>query len=108
MAGNRWKAALAALLLCCSASVLADSQGRVVGVSDEDTVKVLTSSKELLKVRLLGIDAPEKAQPFGNRSGKPISKRPRLRQASHGRMDQEDRYGRVVGNSLMPVGRTST
>lgn len=47
-----------------SAEIIA---GRVVGITDGDTVKVLTPSPENreIKVRLAGIDAPERGQPFG-------------------------------------------
>lgn len=38
--------------------------GRVVGITDGDTVTVRTES-ETLKVRLTGIDTPERGQPFG-------------------------------------------
>jgi endonuclease YncB( thermonuclease family) len=44
--------------------------GVVVGVSDGDTIKVLDDSKQVLTVRLMGIDAPEKAQSFGQASKK--------------------------------------
>ncbi len=43
-------------------------EGRVVGVSDGDTITVLVGGHEQIKVRLAEIDAPEKAQPFGQRS----------------------------------------
>jgi micrococcal nuclease len=43
--------------------------GKVVGVSDGDTIKVLRDG-ELVKVKLYGVDTPEKAQPFGNRAKK--------------------------------------
>lgn len=39
----------------------------VVAVTDGDTIKVLQEKKEV-KVRLYGIDAPEKKQPFGMKS----------------------------------------
>lgn len=39
--------------------------GRVVGVADGDTVTVLDDSNTQHKVRLAGIDAPEKKQPYG-------------------------------------------
>jgi endonuclease YncB( thermonuclease family) len=42
--------------------------GRVVGVADGDTITVLDANREQHKIRLGGIDAPEKAQPFGQRS----------------------------------------
>jgi len=40
-------------------------QGKVVKVADGDTVTVLDAAKQQHKVRLLGIDAPEKKQAFG-------------------------------------------
>lgn len=42
--------------------------GKVIKITDGDTVKVLTSDNETHKIRLSGIDAPEKKQAFGNRS----------------------------------------
>jgi endonuclease YncB( thermonuclease family) len=43
-------------------------QGKVVTVTDGDTVGVLTNDNILHKIRLSGIDAPEKKQAFGNKS----------------------------------------
>jgi endonuclease YncB( thermonuclease family) len=40
--------------------------GRVVSVSDGDTITVLDSINNQHKIRLGGIDAPEKKQAFGN------------------------------------------
>ena len=42
--------------------------GRIVGISDGDTLTILDSSNQQHRIRLSGIDAPEKKQPFGNRS----------------------------------------
>lgn len=42
-------------------------QNKVVSISDGDTITVL-NSKEQTKVRLYGIDAPEKKQDYGQRS----------------------------------------
>ena len=47
--------------------VWADFSGRVVGVTDGDTIKVLHNGKAE-KIRLHGIDCPEKAQPFGTKA----------------------------------------
>jgi endonuclease YncB( thermonuclease family) len=40
--------------------------GRVVGVADGDTITVLDEQRQQHKIRLAGIDAPEKRQSFGN------------------------------------------
>jgi endonuclease YncB( thermonuclease family) len=40
---------------------------RVVAITDGDTIRVLRDDKEI-RVRLNGIDCPEKAQPFGTRA----------------------------------------
>ena len=42
----------------------ADFTGRVVGVSDGDTITVLSKGKPE-RIRLHGIDCPEKRQAFG-------------------------------------------
>ncbi len=54
-----------AILLCGSA--YADQlAGWVVSIADGDTLTVLDRSRVQHKVRLIGIDAPEKRQPFGS------------------------------------------
>ena len=40
-------------------------EGKVISVTDGDTIKILTSKRQQIKVRLYGIDAPEKKQPYG-------------------------------------------
>jgi endonuclease YncB( thermonuclease family) len=73
-----------------------DYTGRIVGVLDGDTVDLLTANKELVRVRLAGIDAPEKRQPFGNVAKKALSDLVFNRQAVvSGR--KHDRYGRFLG-----------
>jgi endonuclease YncB( thermonuclease family) len=43
-------------------------EGKVVGISDGDTLTLLDSANTQHKIRLSGIDTPEKAQAFGNRA----------------------------------------
>ena len=50
-------------------------RGRVVGVSDGDTITVLDGQNVQYRVRLLGIDAPEKNQPFGKVAKQVLSDR---------------------------------
>lgn len=57
-------------------AVAADSRGftgRVVGVTDGDTVVVLDGSRNRIKIRVAGIDAPEKRQAFGEKSKRHLS-----------------------------------
>jgi endonuclease YncB( thermonuclease family) len=60
------------LLLSVSSSLSAASilEATVVKIADGDTITVLDSDKVQHRIRIAGIDAPEKGQPFGNASGK--------------------------------------
>ena len=92
------KFALAAMLLAvfvCDA-VAATLAGRVVGVSDGDTVTVLTAENRQFKIRLSGIDAPEKKQPFGAHAKDTLS-RQLFGQSVVVEWTKTDRYGRIVG-----------
>lgn len=48
-------------------------EGKVVGVSDGDTITALDNNKVQRKIKLAGIDAPEKGQEFGNSSKERLS-----------------------------------
>lgn len=75
---------------------LADSfEGKVVNVSDGDTVKVLRQDKTLEKIRLLGIDAPEKNQDFGQKSKTALNDKV-AGQLVKVEYTKRDRYGRLL------------
>ena len=95
------KALLAfAMCLTVSAATAASIAGKVVGVADGDTVTVLDASHVQHKVRLEGIDAPEKAQPFGQRSKENLSRWVFGRQVVV-ETSKNDKYGRAVGKVLV-------
>jgi len=85
----------AGIALAVSSSASADFTGRVVAVSDGDTITVLRLRKQV-KVRLVEIDAPERAQPYGNRSKQALAGLVRgqeVRVVEQGR----DRFQRTLG-----------
>jgi len=92
---------LAALLALLTSSVNAQSLvGRVVGVADGDTLTLLVDGRVQQRIRLAGIDAPEKAQPFGNRA------KQRLSSLVFGRTvtvvgTKQDRYRRLIAKILV-------
>ena len=47
--------------------------GKIVEITDGDTVTLLTADKWQIKIRLAEIDTPEKKQPYGNRSKQALS-----------------------------------
>ncbi len=68
--------------------------GKVVGVADGDTLKVLHNS-EAVRIRLYGIDTPEKRQAFGNRAKRFSNDMIRKKSVQIDPITR-DRYGRTV------------
>ena len=71
----------------------------VVGIADGDTLTVLCNGNEQVKIRLAEIDAPEKKQPFGNRSKQSLSAMCFQKQAEI-KPQTKDRYGRTVARVI--------
>jgi len=87
-------------ILTLTFSLLAHGEtisGRVIGISDGDTLTVLDASNTQHKVRLAAIDAPEKAQAFGQRGKQKLSELCYGKTATIN-VISTDRYGRSVGD----------
>lgn len=67
----------------------------VVGVTDGDTITVLDETRRELRVRLAEIDAPERGQPWGDRSKQALSDLV-YRQSVEIVQTDTDSYGRMV------------
>ena len=92
-----------ALLVLAVPSAGEDFQGKVVRIVDGDTIEVLHSLRAE-RIRLHGVDAPEKSQAFGSRArqftaglvfGRIVTVREKGR----------DRYGRTLAEIALPDGR---
>lgn len=88
------------LALSLQVALAAELSGSVVSVQDGDTITVLDSRKEQHRIRLAGIDAPEKGQPFSSRSTQNLAKWVHSR-AVIVDWHKKDRYGRLVGVVLV-------
>lgn len=90
------KAILACALLLATLPVHAQSLiGKVVGVSDGDTLTLRIEGQPQTRVRLSAIDAPEKTQAFGERAKQALSDLCFGKPAQADVVDV-DRYGRQV------------
>lgn len=69
---------------------------RIVGVADGDTLTCLTADKKQERIRLRGIDAPERKQPYGARSTQSLSDLTFGKTATV-HWNSRDRWGRVIG-----------
>lgn len=69
--------------------------GKVVGIADGDTFTLLLADHTTRKIRMYGIDAPEKKQPFGTVARQRLSELIFSKQVSVVPTDI-DRYGRTV------------
>jgi endonuclease YncB( thermonuclease family) len=78
--------------------------GEVISVSDGDTIKVLVN-RRTFKIRLYGVDTPEKKQAYGMKAKRFTSS------LAFGKnvtvtIVSKDRYGRYVGIVTLPDGRS--
>ena len=74
--------------------------GKVIKIADGDTVTIVDDSGKKHRIRLAGIDAPEKNQPYGDVSTQGLNK------LVSGRIvtieyEKRDRYKRIIGKVLV-------
>ena len=82
-------------ILILTLQLSADFSGKVVGVSDGDTITVLRDGRGV-KIRLYGVDCPESSQDFGQAAKKFTSGMVYGKTVKVEEKDS-DRYGRTVG-----------
>jgi endonuclease YncB( thermonuclease family) len=93
------------VLIFASQASANGNPARVMGVTDGDTVTVLTADKIQVKIRLRGIDAPEAGQDFAVRAKQTASSLAYGKAVwviGHGK----DRYGRTIAEIMLPNGRS--
>jgi endonuclease YncB( thermonuclease family) len=85
------------LMVLAQVAAAAEITGRVVGITDGDTLIVLGALQQQTKVRLAEIDAPEAHQPYGARAKRTLSD---LVFGKSVRIVEQgtDRYGRTIGH----------
>lgn len=71
-------------------------KGKVIRVSDGDTIVVLDSTNTQHRIRLDGIDCPEKGQPYGNKATLFVKNLVAGKEVVV-EWKKKDRYGRILG-----------
>lgn len=97
-----WSLIITFLLIACNSHSLKIS-GVVTSVKDGDTIEILYN-KRPYRIRLNGIDCPEKSQAFGNRA-KQYTSELCYRKLVTANITDTDRYGRYLADIVLPSGR---
>jgi endonuclease YncB( thermonuclease family) len=95
-----WSAAF--VLLGAVPTLAADFTGPVVSVLDGDTIEVL-NGHHTQRIRLSGIDCPEKGQAFGNKAKQAASALVFGKEVTL-QMHDLDKYKRILGDVILPDG----
>jgi endonuclease YncB( thermonuclease family) len=90
-------------LICSHLATAEDFTGRVVGVADGDTITVMHQGRGE-RIRLHGIDAPERGQPFTNRAKQFVSDLCYHKEVKVETKGQ-DRFQRTIADVTLPDGR---
>mgnify|MGYP001061623653 CR=1 FL=1 len=90
-----------AIFLLVSTQAFANTlQGKVINVTDGDTVTILDEQGLKHPIRLVGIDAPEKGQPYGEASTQNLIELVSGKTVTI-EYEKRDRYKRIVGKVLV-------
>ncbi len=90
---------LSVLVVVCAPTLADTLTGKVVKVADGDSITVLDNIIQH-KIRLQGIDAPERKQAFGDASRKHLATLVAGKEVTV-KWDKRDRYRRIVGFVLV-------
>ena len=93
------KLAFLCLLFFTILSFAEELIGKVIKVSDGDTITVLDSNNQKHKIRLKGIDAPESQQTFGDISTQSLSELVYDKEVLV-TWDKKDKYYRILGKVI--------
>jgi micrococcal nuclease len=96
-------AVLSGALVSSAAARAEEFVGKVISIADGDTITVLHARRPQ-RIRLSGIDAPEKGQPFGE-SARQFTARLAFGHEVTVHVSGHDRYGRSLAEVLLPDGR---
>ena len=99
---------LFSLLLCLAFSTpatatLTQFTGKVISISDGDTITVITPDKQQVKIRLYGIACPKRGQAFGDRA-KQATSDVVFKRIVTAQPIETDRHSRTVAIVYMPRG----
>jgi endonuclease YncB( thermonuclease family) len=86
-----------AVLLLPAVLAAAELKGTVVGITDGDTLTLLTADRKQKKIRLAEIDTPERHQPYGTKARQALADLA-FRRKVQVIVEDTDRYGRTVGH----------
>lgn len=90
------RSSILVLAMLCAGNACAETvSGFVTAITDGDTLKLLDANKTEHKIRINGIDAPEKAQPFGSKSTANLGSLA-FNKNVVAECPKTDRYGRLI------------
>ena len=97
-----WLSSLLLIILLCSFTMNSKVKptiltGKVIGIMDGDTFKLLTKDATTVKIRLANIDCPEKKQPFSTNAKRFVSEAIFNKNVTV-EILKKDRYRRLIAN----------